>query len=57
MKIQGNVAETFLVAEPFEAAHLKSFELGELRRKVEGRCVSAQVPGLYRFDFQDAWYN
>ena len=40
MKIQGNVAETFRVAEPFEPAYLKSFESGDLQRKVKEAVAS-----------------
>lgn len=40
MKVQGNIAETFRMAEPFEAAYLKCFESGELQRKVEEAVAS-----------------
>jgi len=40
MKLQGNIAETFRAAEPFEPAYLKSFESGELLRKVEEAVAS-----------------
>src|SRR5574337_180662 len=42
MKLQGNIAETFRAAEPFEPAYLKSFESGELQRKVEAAVASLQ---------------
>jgi putative pyruvate formate lyase activating enzyme len=43
MKVRGNIGETFRAAEPFEPAYLKSFESGELQRKVEGAVASLQT--------------
>ena len=42
MKLQGNVAEAFRAAEPFEPASLQSFESGELARKVEEAIASLE---------------
>ena len=42
MKLQGNVAEAFRAAEPFEPAYLRSFESGELARKAEEAVASLE---------------
>jgi putative pyruvate formate lyase activating enzyme len=42
MKVMGNVAEVFRAAEPFEPAYLKTFESGELARKVEEAIASLE---------------
>src|SRR3990172_4189170 len=42
MKLQGNVAEAFRAAEPFEPAYLKTFESGELARKAEEAVASLE---------------
>ncbi|NJD67304.1 MAG: hypothetical protein C3F12_10215 [Candidatus Methylomirabilota bacterium] len=40
MSLQKTIIETFQIAEPFEAAYLKTFESGELDRKVEEAVAS-----------------
>jgi len=42
MKLQGNVAEAFRAADSFEPAYLKSFESGELARKVDEAVASLE---------------
>ncbi|HZY31911.1 MAG TPA: radical SAM protein [Candidatus Methylomirabilis sp.] len=41
--LQGNVAEAFRAAEPFEPAYLRSFESGELARKAEEAVASLKM--------------
>ncbi len=43
MKVQGNVAEAFQAAEPFEPAYLKSFESGKLAQKAEEAIASLET--------------
>ncbi len=42
MRVMGNVAEIFRAPEPFEPAYLKTFESGELARRVEAAIASLE---------------